>query len=192
VVSVGINRISICNRSQRHEAGTNWLSPRMDCGWQNQERGASNHSEHLRSLASNGDCVERVRPQTSGMQGVLSRFAMLSLQLTSSVLPEPLRSTFILLPKFLLSRTRILLRGSGLEGVLRGGFLLERLPNAVQQFLSFAVFVTLQIVWAGFHGASLPDGISERKGETLLVRFDCAGVKRPRLRLLRLSSHDAV
>ena len=51
-----------------------------------------------------------------------------------------------------------------MERVLRGAFRLELLINAVHQFLSFAVFVTLRIVRAGFHGASLPDALSERKG----------------------------
>ena len=56
----------------------------------------------------------------------------------------------------LLSRTRTLFRGGRLEGVLRGAFLLELLINAVHQFLNFAVFGTLRVVRAGFHGASLP------------------------------------
>jgi len=56
----------------------------------------------------------------------------------------------------LLSRTRTLFRGGRLEGVLRGAFFLELLINAVHQFLNFAVFVTLRVVRAGFHGASLP------------------------------------
>ena len=61
------------------------------------------------------------------------------------------------------------------EGTLRGAFLLELLINAVQQFLSFAIFVTLRIVRAGFHGGSMPAAVSERKylnffpGENLLT-----------------------
>ena len=50
-----------------------------------------------------------------------------------------------------------------MEG-LRGGLLPEPLIDAVQQFLSFAVFVTQRIFRVGFHGASLPDAVSERKG----------------------------
>jgi hypothetical protein len=61
----------------------------MDCGWQNPEQEANNRSESVRSLASNADCMERaVLPQTSGIRGVLSRFAMISLQPTSGVLPD--------------------------------------------------------------------------------------------------------
>jgi hypothetical protein len=59
-----------------------------------------------------------------------------------------------------------------LEGVLRGGFFLELPINTVQQFLNFAILVTLRIIRAVFHGASLRDETSERKGlELLLARF---------------------
>jgi len=61
----------------------------MDCGWQNPEQEASSRSEYLKPLTSNADCTERAfPPQTSGMRGVLSLFAMISLQLTSDVLPS--------------------------------------------------------------------------------------------------------
>ena len=61
----------------------------MDCAWQNPEREANSRSEYLKSLASNVDCIERaVPPQTSGIRGVLSLFAMISLQPTSDVLPN--------------------------------------------------------------------------------------------------------
>jgi len=61
----------------------------MDCGWQNPEREANNRSASLKSLASNADCIARaVPPQTSGIQGALSLFAMISLQPTSDVLPN--------------------------------------------------------------------------------------------------------
>ncbi len=66
------------------------------------------------------------------------------------------RWKYPLLSRTLLSRTRTLFRGGRLEGVLRGAFFLELLINAVHQFLNFAVFVTLRVVRAGFHGASLP------------------------------------
>jgi hypothetical protein len=80
---------SIWNRGLRCGVGTKGLLPRTDCGWQNQEREASNRSEHPRSLASNADCMgHAVPPQTSGMRGVLSRFTMFSLQLASDVLPK--------------------------------------------------------------------------------------------------------
>ena len=50
-----------------------------------------------------------------------------------------------------------------MEGVLRVAFRLKHLINAVQQLLRFAVLVTLRTDQAGFHGASLPDAVSERK-----------------------------
>ena len=36
--------------------------------------------------------------------------------------------------------------------------------NTVEQFLNFAVFMTLRIIRAGSHGASLPNETSEPKG----------------------------
>ena len=64
-----------------------------------------------------------------------------------------------------------------MEG-LRGGLLPEPLIDAVQQFLSFAVFVTQRIFRAGFHGASLPDEVSERKGgQRRFVNVLLQGVK---------------
>src|ERR1017187_7492011 len=63
----------------RNGVGTKRLIPRMDCGWQNQGWEASNHSEFLKSLASNTDCIERAAPpQTSGTRDALPRFTMLS------------------------------------------------------------------------------------------------------------------
>jgi hypothetical protein len=61
----------------------------MDCGWQNPEREANNRSEYLKSLASNADGMEcAVPPQTSGMRGVLSLFAMISLHPASDGLTQ--------------------------------------------------------------------------------------------------------
>jgi hypothetical protein len=140
--------------------------PRTDCGWQNLEREANNRCEYPRSLASNADCIARADPpQTSGTRAVLSPLATLSLQSTSGVLPDPLTHIRSVV-WFLLSRTRTLFRGTRLA--LRGAFLLELLINAVQQFLSFAIFMTPGKVRAGFHGVSLPDELSERKGVELL------------------------
>ena len=136
--------------------------PRTDCGWKNQEQEANNRCEYPRSLASNADCIAHAVPlQTSGMRCVLSPLATLSLQLTSGVRPDPL-THIRSVAWFLLSRTRTLFRGTRLA--LRGAFLLELLINAVQQFLSFAIFMTPGSVRAGFHGVSLPDELSERKG----------------------------
>jgi len=57
----------------------------------------------------------------------------------------------------------MLFRRKGVDNVLRDVFGLEFLINAVQQLLSFAVFVTLRIVGAGFHRASLSDAGCEHK-----------------------------
>jgi hypothetical protein len=69
----------------------------MDCGWQNPEQAASNHSECLKALPSNAGCIGRAAlPQTSGMRDVLSPLAMMiSLQLASSA---ETRLSTILLP----------------------------------------------------------------------------------------------
>jgi hypothetical protein len=55
----------------------------MGCGWQNPEGAANNHSECLKSLASNGDCIGGVAlPETNDMPDVLCLCAMMiSLQL---------------------------------------------------------------------------------------------------------------
>jgi len=134
--------------------------PRTDCGWQNLEREANDSCEYPRSLASNAVCIARADPpQTNGMRGVLSPLATLSLQSTSGVLLDPLTHIRSVV-WFLLSCTRTLFRGTRLA--LRGAFLLELLINAVQQFLSFAIFMTPGRVRADFHGVSQTNSQSAR------------------------------
>ena len=62
----------------------------MDCGWQNPERAANNHSECWTCPAYNAGCIAGVAPpQTSGMRDVLFLIAMMiSLQATSGVMPK--------------------------------------------------------------------------------------------------------
>ncbi len=61
----------------------------MDYGWQNPEQEANDGSEHLKSLASNADCIERAAPSsTIGMRGVPFLFAIFSLQPTSDARPN--------------------------------------------------------------------------------------------------------
>ena len=67
----------------------------------------------------------------------------------------------------------MLFRGRRCDGVLRVGFLSELPIDSVQQFLNFAILVTLRIIGAGFHGASLPDETSQRKDSNFFPSEIC-------------------